>query len=139
MNAAALTIFFDSQCPLCVSEMQQLQALDRLQLMDYADLQQNNFEEQYPGIDREQASRILHGRLSNGKMLYGLDVTCMAWSLVGKHRWLFLIRLPVIRWFADACYRVFARYRYSISWLLTGKSRCKQCSVDSTQCSIEDT
>ena len=45
-----------------------------------------------------------------------------------KKKWLMLLRLPVVRWFSDIGYLVFARYRYDISYLLTGQRRCEPCA-----------
>jgi len=126
-----LTIFYDSQCPLCLAEMQQLKAYDHAGRLNFVNLNTDNFSQHYPHIDQNHANRILHGQLETGEILLGLDVTYRAWSLVGKHKWLALLRWPIIRHLADGVYLLFARYRYSISYLLTGKSRCSgQCALD---------
>jgi predicted DCC family thiol-disulfide oxidoreductase YuxK len=129
-GAMKLTLFYDSQCPLCLTEMRQLKTLDGAGHLAFADLHAPDFIERFPYIDRQKACRILHGQLDTGELLLGLDVTCLAWSLAGRHKWLALLRWPIIKPIADAAYLLFARYRYSISWLLTGKSRCKSCSLD---------
>ncbi len=127
-----LTIFYDSQCPLCLAEMRQLKAYDQAGRLKFVNLNDSGFSQRYPHIDPLRANRILHGQLETGEILQGLDVTHLAWSLVGKHKWLALLRWPLIRHLADAVYLLFARYRYSISYLLTGQSRCTaQCSLNS--------
>jgi len=125
-----LTIFYDSHCPLCMAEMTLLKDLDNQKKLNFADLHATDFNQIYPYIDQSKAILILHGELSSGEILLGLDVTCKAWSLVGKHKWLAILRWPIIRIFSDAIYRIFARYRNTISYLLTGKKPCKQCSLD---------
>ena len=126
-----LTIFYDGQCPLCLAEMQQLQAHNDSGQLGFVDLNSKEFNQEYPHIDRTYANRILHGQLETGEILLGLDVTYRAWSMVGKHKWLALLRWPVIRHLADGVYLLFARYRYGVSYLLTGKSRCNgQCALD---------
>lgn len=130
----SLTVFYDGQCPLCLAEMRQLKASDRDDLIHLADLHAEDFEQQYPNIDRQQAQRILHGQLASDELLTGLDVTCTAWSLVGRHRWLAMLRWPGVRWLADGAYRLFARYRHPIAALLTGKARCTEaCALDAGQ------
>lgn len=133
-SRAELTVFYDGYCPLCVSEMRQLRKLDdgsgkapRLQLED---IQHCDFAERYPDIDAGAADRILHGRFADGRMIYGLDVTVAAWSLVGRKRWLRVLRLPVLRWFADRAYLLFARHRYTLSYWLIGQRRCATCTLD---------
>ena len=129
-----LTIFYDSQCPLCLAEMKKLQAYDDQGRLQFEDLNIDGFDERYPHIDRVKANRILHAQWDNGEVLLGLDVTHRAWSLVGQHKWLAILRWPVIRYLADGMYLLFARYRYGISYVLTGQSRCQgQCALDDTK------
>jgi predicted DCC family thiol-disulfide oxidoreductase YuxK len=124
-----LTFFVDSHCPLCMAEVEQLQSLDNSKQIHFEDIHASDFIQRYPHIDPVKAYRKLHGQLDNGKILLGLDVTCMAWLLVGKHRWLAILRWPVIRHFADAVYYVFARYRNVISALVMGKSCSGKCGI----------
>jgi len=125
-----LTIFYDGQCPLCMAEMRQLKLHDHQGNIQFVNLHNEKLIEQYPHIDPVKANRILHGQLKSGELLLGLDVTCKAWQLVGKHTWLIILRWPVLRIFSDAIYLLFARYRNRISYLLTGKGPCISCSID---------
>jgi predicted DCC family thiol-disulfide oxidoreductase YuxK len=52
---------------------------------------------------------------------------------VGKHRWLAILRWPVIRHIADLCYLFFARHRQKISGLLMRQHT--QASSGQTSCS----
>lgn len=125
-----LTIFYDSHCPLCSAEINQLRAHDNDKKLLLEDINAVDFIQRYPYIDKIEANKLLHGQLSNGELIYGLDVTCLAWKTVGKHRWLAILRWPVIRWFADTSYRFFARHRNTISTLLMGRNtslNCKRC------------
>jgi len=70
---------------------------------------------------------ILQGRLATGEYIEGLDVTHKAWSLVGKGYLTFMLRLPILRLFFDIVYRTFARHRYRISEIVTGKPVCASC------------
>lgn len=124
-----LTLFYDGYCPLCKSEMAKLEALDQRDHLAFEDIQSPGFSLRYPNIDVPEANRILHAQYEDGSMIYGLDVTHQAWRLVGRHRWLALLRLPIIRWFADFGYLVFARHRYTISYWFTGQRRCESCST----------
>lgn len=130
-----LTIFYDSYCPLCNAEINQLKAYDNDNQLSFEDINAVDFVQRYPYVDKLKANRVLHGQLKNGGMIYGLDVTCMAWKTVGKHRWLSILRWPVIRWFADLAYLFFARHRNRISSLLTGNKKdieCQSCKVKAT-------
>ncbi len=127
-----LTIFYDSYCPLCSAEINQLKAYDSNNQLSFEDIHAVDFVQRYPYIDKVEANKLLHGQLSNGDMIYGLDVTCMAWKTVGKHRWLSILRWPVIRWLSDRAYLLFARHRNTISCLVTGKNKdlnCQSCKA----------
>lgn len=124
-----LTIFFDGGCPLCVHEMRKLRSLDKQQRMQYVDIHAPGFSERYPQINRDAANTILHAENEQGEILYGLDVTHAAWSLVGRGWMTAPLRWPGLRWVCDKAYLFFARNRYRISKLLTGKSRCDDCRL----------
>ena len=120
----ALTIFFDSTCPLCAKEMQALSAYDSAGNFHMVDLHGEEFREKYAHISYDDAMRVLHGE-KNGTVLKGLDVTAAAWKAVGKKSWVQVLRWPVIRWVADRAYIFFADNRYRLSWMLTGQARCR--------------
>ena len=122
-NSTDLTIYYDALCPLCHREMQQIKRRDLQQKITLVDINRIDFEDTYPHIDRIKANQILHGQRASGELLLGLDVTHAAWSLVGAGKFTGLLRLPLIRQVADRAYLLFARHRYRISWLLTGKKR----------------
>jgi len=128
-----LTIFYDGQCPLCMAEMRQLKKHDASAQLVLVDLHDADLAANYPHIHKPNAMRMLHAQLENGAMLYGLDVTCKAWSIVGRHRWLAILRWPLIRTLADRVYLLFARYRGQLAYLLTGKSHCDSCLLAETE------
>ncbi|EMR13405.1 putative thiol-disulfide oxidoreductase DCC [Methylophaga lonarensis MPL] len=115
MSTHQLTLFYDGRCALCMREIIQLMQLDAAGRICFEDIHADDFADRYPDIDPVEADRRLHGKLNNGTMIYGLDVTVSAWQLVNKHRWLVILRWPVIKHGADIGYRLFARYRHSIS------------------------
>jgi predicted DCC family thiol-disulfide oxidoreductase YuxK len=75
-------------------------------------------------VSYDEAMRILHGQFDDGRIIKGLDVTYHAWSLVGKRRWVAVLRWPLIRHLFDLGYRFFARYRQPISRLFGRKLTC---------------
>ena len=121
---ALLSIYYDSQCPLCQMEMQQLVKHDQAKQIKLIDLHEPFFAQNYPHINIDHAMNMLHAETESGKMLYGLDVTCHAWKLVGKHKWLAILRWPIIKQISDSLYLFFAKHRNKISYLLTGKRSC---------------
>ncbi|WP_428611654.1 thiol-disulfide oxidoreductase DCC family protein [Shewanella sp.] len=126
-----LRIFYDSQCPLCAAEMAKLKRCDTEEAIELADLASDDFSAKYPHIDAKYANEILHGETENGELLTGLDVTYLAWALVGKKHYVAPLTWPVIKPVADFLYLKFAKHRYKVSYLLTGKKRCEsgQCGL----------
>ena len=98
--------------------------------MPYEDIYADGFEGRFPYIDLPQADRILHGELADGTIIYALDVTYEAWALVGKRHWVAILRWPLFKQVANLGYVFFARYRRSISSLISGQPRCDTCTVD---------
>lgn len=131
---AELKIYYDGGCPLCLAEMKHLLKLDQQKKLVLIDINQQDFEQKYPHINRREADRILHGELADGSIILGLDVTHKAWSLVGKGKWTAMIRLPIIGAVADFAYLQFARHRHFLSRLITGKERCETCSLERDEC-----
>ena len=124
-----LTIFYDGFCPLCLAEMTRLKAMDTKQVLAFVDIQHSDFPTAYPELDWQALNARTHGIKANGELINGLDVTYLAWSLVGKG-WVYApLRWPILRWFADKLYNLFARYRYNISYLFTGQKRCQPCAI----------
>ena len=130
---AELTIFYDGGCPLCVSEMRHLSQLDRGQKICLENIYADDFSQRFPHINQQKADKILHGQLASGEMIYALDVTYQAWSLVGKRHWVAPLRWPLVKQAAHLFYLLFARYRAPISRLLTGSDRCELCSISREQ------
>ncbi|MEP0355134.1 MAG: DUF393 domain-containing protein [Paraglaciecola sp.] len=122
-----LTIFYDGYCPLCLAEMRKLKELDTSKAISFVDIQEDCFNHNYPHLNWAALNARIHGYLADGRLISGLDVTYVAWKLVGKG-WVYApLRWPVIRWFANMAYNGFAKHRYTISFLLTGKKRCLPC------------
>jgi len=125
-----LIVFYDGGCPLCVKEMRHLKRKDKDHNIQFENINAADFNQRFPAVDVAKANQYLHGKTGDGTMIYGLDVTYAAWDLVGKGWLIAPLRWPIIGWFADKVYLFFARYRNRISKLLTGKSRCEQCTID---------
>ena len=123
-----LTIFFDGLCGLCDFEIKQLMKLDTQAAIAFEDINSEDFEARFKPLNRETANAVLHGRLASGELIRGLDVTCLAWKLVGKGHWVAWLRWPVMKTATDWAYRLFARNRRWISKLISNQQTC--CEMD---------
>ncbi|MBD1583045.1 thiol-disulfide oxidoreductase DCC family protein [Pseudoalteromonas sp. S16_S37] len=124
-----MKIFYDSRCPLCVAEMKNLKSHDKHNRITLVDLHSDNFATENPNIDKQRALKILHLQDAQGIVWLGLDATYQAWKAVGRHRWLILLRLMPMRWFADKGYLFFANNRMAISKLLL-PNQCTRSGCD---------
>ncbi|MBY6185111.1 DUF393 domain-containing protein [Marinobacter hydrocarbonoclasticus] len=123
-----LTLFYDSQCPLCRQEIQALRQRDPLNRLRFEDLHATDLQQRYPDIDLPRAHAVLHGLTQDGRWLTGLDVTHAAWSLVGLGHLTAPLRWRPVRPFADLAYRLFARYRRPLGRWFAGNNGCDVCS-----------
>ena len=127
LKMTELTIFYDATCPLCATEMDHLRRTDANHAIAFENIYADDFTARFPSIDRQEADRILHGQLADGKVITGLDVTYRAWCLVGKRRWVAILRWPMVAPIADRAYLFFARHRQRISRLVMGSKRTQSC------------
>lgn len=123
-----LTLFYDGNCPLCRNEMTALEALDKNSRLEFQDIQAADFQHRFAHINTQACHRVLHAQTDTGELLLGLEVSNAAWNLVAPTSMTaFLFRLsrwPGVRVITNGIYRLFARYRYAFSFLLTGQRRC---------------
>lgn len=118
-----LTLFYDGTCPLCMMEMKQLMKRNSAKQLAFEDINVDDFSSRYPTFDKAALNARIHAMWSNGDVITGLDVTYEAWRAVGKG-WVYApLRWPLIKPLADWGYTKFAKHRYTISFLLTGKRR----------------
>ena len=62
-----MIIFYDGNCPLCSTEMQQLKHADSKNLITLEDLNASDFSERYPYIDKDKAMNYLQAQSNQVK------------------------------------------------------------------------
>jgi predicted DCC family thiol-disulfide oxidoreductase YuxK len=110
-----LTLFFDSACPLCNSEMQALKARDAQDRLVLVDIAAPDFDAGAAGFTADELDRAMTGQFADGRSVRGLDAIQAAYAAVGLahvYRW---TRSPAIRPLMDRAYLLFARYRNRLS------------------------
>lgn len=128
--AAAFTLLYDSECPFCKLEVEWLQRRDRKGLLGAIDIAEAGFDASQFGLTIERVHARLHGVRADGTVIEGMDAIRAAWSAAGLGWVMAPTGWPVLRWFADLGYVVFARYRVPLGRLF-GRPRCDdgKCSV----------
>ncbi len=111
MITPAITLLFDGDCPLCRREMAWLKRRDKLGRLGSEDIAAIDFDPRKYGKSIEQLMARIHGVLPDGTLVEGVEVFRRAYREIGLGWLLSWTGWPVLRWFADAAYRVFAKYR----------------------------
>lgn len=110
----AMTVFFESACPLCAAEIHMLAARNRRQLLRFVDLSQ-------PGIELPctvvcaRALDNIHAVLDDGQTLVGVPVFAEAYRRADLPSLAWLLSRPWLRWLLEPAYALFARHRAGIS------------------------
>ncbi|MBB5017591.1 putative DCC family thiol-disulfide oxidoreductase YuxK [Chitinivorax tropicus] len=125
-----LTVFYDSQCPLCMREVKMLTRLDKRGALHFIDAAANDFDASSWGYQQQELMARLHALGEDGRLYTGMDAARAMYTAIGAGWLVAPTRLPGLRQLTDAAYRLFARHRLRIGrWL--GRQDC-----DSGHCRI---
>jgi predicted DCC family thiol-disulfide oxidoreductase YuxK len=106
-----IEVFFDGACPICSREMAMVRKLDRDHKIECTDIAARGFDANAQGLDADAVNGQIHGRLSDGRVVTGVEVFRQMYGLLGFRRWVAWSRRPWVAKMLDYCYAVFARYR----------------------------
>lgn len=109
--ATEFTLLYDRECPFCRLEVEWLLRRDRRGRLGAVDISAVGFDAARYGLDRERVHARLHGVRSDGTVVEGMAAIRAAWRAAGLGWVMAPTGWPVLRWFADLGYLVFARYR----------------------------
>lgn len=129
MPDVSIEMFYDGECPLCLREVRLLQRLDKRGRIRFTDITAAMFEPPGLGLTRETLMDRIHGRLSDGTIIAGVEVFRRLYAAVGFGPLVWLSRLPGIAQVLDLAYRWFAKHRLR----LTGRCSDKSCTVHPAQ------
>ena len=120
-------VFYDGGCPLCAKEIDFIRWLDKKNCLIFTDIDANDFNSvKETGRDFETLMASIHGRLSDGTIIHGVEVFRQLYGRTA-FKWLIpLTRLPGITQVLDLLYDFFARYRLRV----TGRCTPELCSPD---------
>ena len=118
-------VFFDGACPLCVREIQMLQRRDRHGRVRFTDIAAADFDAGPTGLTWDALMARIHGRLSDGTVIEGVEVFRHLYTAAGFGRLVWLSRAPGVAQLLDLSYRVFAKHRLR----LTGRCVDGVCEV----------
>ncbi len=121
-------VFYDGGCRLCMAEIKLLRKLDRGSRMKFTDISEPNFNaEEETGLTYAEIMLRIHGRLSTGELIEGVEVFRQLYARTVFRPLVPLTRVPGLKRILDWGYVMFARWRF--------KSRGGVCEPDG-QCRI---
>lgn len=115
MSPAALELYFDGRCALCVREVQRLARRDSRRRLAFVDIAAPGFDPAPLGVDLAALNREMHSRTADGRVLTGIDSLLAAYTLTGRGWAVWPLRVPGLRQGLAAAYRLLARNRYRLS------------------------
>jgi predicted DCC family thiol-disulfide oxidoreductase YuxK len=124
-----LTFFYDGQCPLCMKEIRMLNSWNTSAAVGFVNLLSAEEMIVFSEVDIDDAQRSLLALTSDGVILRGVDATYAVWAALGKGHWMAPLNWRWLRPTTLLAYRIFARYRHQIAFLLTGQKRCASCEL----------
>ena len=121
-------VYYDGGCRLCNAEINLLRRLDRQSRLIFTDISTRDFDsEKETGLTYAEIMLRIHGRLSNGELVEGVEVFRQLYARTLFRPLVPLSRVPGLRRILDWGYVLFARWRF--------KSRGGVCEPDG-QCRI---
>ena len=126
-----LTFLYDGGCPLCLRETNFLKKKDAKKFINFVDISNNYFPENFKNISYKQAMENLHGILGSGEIIIGVDVLAYSYELVGLGWIYFPTKLPILSNFIRFLYKYWAKYRLK----LTGRDNSEK--ICDSNCNIQ--
>ncbi|WP_440107912.1 thiol-disulfide oxidoreductase DCC family protein [Acidovorax sp. BL-A-41-H1] len=113
-----VTLYYDSACPLCDTEMHNLMLRNQAVQLHFEDVQAPGFT--CPeGVTREALLTLMHARTASGQWLSGVAAFEVAYTAAGLGWVMAPARIPLLRKGMNALYPVIARNRYRApAWVI---------------------
>ena len=126
-----LTFLYDGACPLCLRETNFLKIKDTKKFINFVDISKNYIPENFKNISYKKAMTNLHGILSSGKVIFGVDVLAYSYELVGLGWIYYPTKLPILSNLIRFLYKYWAKYRLK----LTGRDNLEK--ICESKCNIQ--
>jgi len=129
MNEWNFKLLYDGECPFCRREVQWLQRLNRHGRLAFEDVSSSSFDPSQYRATRGELLGVIHGVFPDGRIVRKVEVFRAAYRAVGLGWLLAPTGWPVLRWFFDGLYALFARYRVPMGRLFGRSCRSDACRV----------
>ena len=117
-NIYPLTIYYESACSLCRSEMTNLILRNTAGRLRFVDISNPDFCTPPPGTTQRGLLNLMHAQRADGTVIKGVDVFRLAYRAVGLDWVAAGLEWPLLRTIADRIYPWVARHRHQFPrWL----------------------
>ncbi|MBU3615991.1 thiol-disulfide oxidoreductase DCC family protein [Polynucleobacter sp. JS-Polo-80-F4] len=113
-----LTLFYDGACPLCQAEILFLSGRNQANLLDFVDINSEQFDPHKVGVSCEAALAAMYGQFASGQLIQGVSVFPEAYRRANLPRLAWLFSRKSLQPFLKLGYLFFAKNRHAISSLL---------------------
>ncbi|HEV8689135.1 MAG TPA: DUF393 domain-containing protein [Ideonella sp.] len=114
-----LTLYYESACALCNSEMTNLMLRNTEGKLRFVDVSAPGFDSPPPGTTTADLLELIHAQRADGTVLRGVEVFRLAYRAVGLDWLIAPTSWPLLGRLADKLYPVIARNRHRIPRGLT--------------------
>ncbi|MEO0479019.1 MAG: DUF393 domain-containing protein [Planctomycetota bacterium] len=114
-------LLYDSECPFCKMEVDWLKRRDKHDRLETEDIMSEGFDPATYGLTEDQVHARLHGVLPDGTVTEGMESVRRSYRAVGLGWTVGWTAWPILSWFANLGYRIFARYRVPLGRLFGRK------------------
>jgi predicted DCC family thiol-disulfide oxidoreductase YuxK len=121
MNEGPFTLLYDGDCPFCRREVQWLKRRDQHGRIVAEDISREGFRAEAYGLSQEEVMGVLHGVFPDGRIVRRLEAIREVYRVVGLGWLVAPLSWPILNWFADKAYGIFARNRMALGRLFGRK------------------
>ncbi len=114
MNIYPLTLFYDSNCPICRFDIDSLQVRNQADLLRFVDITAADFDPSRYGLTLRDFEAEVRAQCADGRMVSGMETVRLACQAAGLSWLVAPSAWGVLRRPADTLYKAFARNRH---WL----------------------
>lgn len=125
----ALTVLYDSLCPVCRREVNLLRLVDRQKNLAVVDIAAVDFDPKPYGLTLEQCIGSLHAVDAAGKILEGMDTIRAMYQVAGIGWVMGWTSWQPFRSISDAAYAGFAKIRPRFSRFRPGACHSERCKI----------
>jgi predicted DCC family thiol-disulfide oxidoreductase YuxK len=129
MSGWRFKVLYDGECPFCRRDVEWLKRRDHRGDLALEDIAAIGFDPAKYGLSQDEVQRVLHGVMSDGTILKGMDAVCEAYKTVGLGWLVAPTRLPVLRAASNGLYRLFARFRRPLGRFFANGCDGERCAV----------